>query len=976
MRRILKDRLVNSSSSLILVSLVAATSMVVGVSAASAQDAAAVKTAPPATSSTGAAAVPPANPIGSATATDSNASRSASIIDSTHVGEVVVTARLKEENIQKVPETIVAITPQVLQNNQITNFYQLQGFAPSVDVSTGWIKDYTGVLIRGFGTSTFFSEVPAAPSSLYDMSGVQILYGPQGTLFGYTALGGAVLYTPAHPDMNNWGAGADLTLGNLNTTNFQGYVNIPLIKDQLALRVSAARNRTDGYIHIQGRSEKLDSNDNQSVRIGLQYNSPGGGFTDYTMLQLSYQNDTATAEAVSFYNSLGGYSSLTGKTPTGIPLPGPNFIGGGGQPAFFGYACSPATLAQVWAPGTTMAQCETQHAALLGTFQQQALAAVALTQASGGYQIPAPIENAPLNDPIHNNILVNIANLDVVKWTGALGGGSLSFHNVADVTWFNNVVTNFTVGAFDYYGSPDGNGAFGTKLILPTPRPSTLTPGSVTPPSDGFGAPSEAGYNVLYHDEFQIHGTLDDALGSSPGLSYVLGFYNSIEPSSPTSGFKTSQNIPISFNGAYAFNEGPAPSYFYVNKFKGSFFGQYINVIADAGALFKPLTGLQFTGGVRFNQNRNTYSYYNYSTGYTSPNVFYRTTPVPPSQVTSVYTNYPVNYSAAVNYITSTNDVYFNFSHIIVPGFANNALLPGVAPDEVPGYVPFAKPENLNDYELGDKYRFDFGGVRGYLDVDLYYERFTDVQIAETVFIPSLNGGTYVAYTGNPADEERKGIEIQGEVFPTPRLDIYANFSYADDHYTRYLAPDPTSLFQATAGYVGSYSIAPGAANSPLCVPGASAATVPAGQTTGSCIFDFKKSPLPFAPKFQTSVRASYTFPLKGNLGDLVANVTANYISREFFQGGYSNIPLVREEQLLGPGVAAAESSAAHTLVNLRLQWNKPLGHDNFSVAAFATNIGDVRYADGSLDFLFATGVATQDFGPPREFGVELSAKW
>jgi outer membrane receptor protein involved in Fe transport len=85
---------------------------------------------------------------------------------------------------------------------------------------------------------------------------------------------------------------------------------------------------------------------------------------------------------------------------------------------------------------------------------------------------------------------------------------------------------------------------------------------------------------------------------------------------------------------------------------------------------------------------------------------------------------------------------------------------------------------------------------------------------------------------------------------------------------------------------------------------------------------------------------------------------------------------VLREEELLGPGVLAAESAPAHTLVNLRLQWNNVLGHDNLTAAAYVTNLGNLHYATGSLDFLLATGVATEDFGPPREFGFEVSAKF
>jgi outer membrane receptor protein involved in Fe transport len=972
MKRSLKNRLNYSSGLPTLVLLSAACALGTGVSSAAADTA---ETA--------------ARPISTLTATAVAAAQSSSASPSTEVEQIVVTARLHEENVQAVPETIVAVTPKVLQNNEITNFYQLQGFAPSLDVYTGWSRDFTTVLIRGFTASQYVSEVPGLPGPLYDMSNVQILYGPQGTLFGYQALGGAVLYTPSHPEMNNIGASVDLTVGNLNTTNIQGYVNIPLVEDRLAARISFARNHTDGYIRVQGTSDALDSNDNESVRLALQYDAPGGKFTNYAMLQLTYQNNTETAENVTFYDTLGAYSSFTGKTPTGIQQPGVLSAPGGptygpyGFPFIFAGDCTAKFLAQIWTPGTTAAQCEQQHANVLLNFQAQALAALALTQASRGYASPPPIENAPITDPAHTYILEDIANWDAFKWDGAFGGGDITFHNVADITWFNNVVTNFTAGAFDYYGSPDANGAFGTKLILPTPM-TTLSPGMTTNPTNGFGPPQEAGFNTVFHDEFQIHGTLDTALGPTPGLTWVVGFYNLIAPSSPASGFATNQNIPVSFNGAYNVNEGPAPSYYYPNKFEADNFGQYINAIFDAGALYKPLMGLQFTGGIRFNENTIHYSYYNYSTDYSTPNVFYQTTPCAPTscsqpaaQVTPIYRNNTTNWSLAVNYLTANNNAYFNASYIVVPGFANNALPAGVTSADVPGWVATAKPENLYDYEIGDKYHFNVNGIRGYVDIDLYHESFSNVQIGETVYVPSTQN--YVTYTGNPANEIKEGLEFQGEIFPIENLDIYANLSYAHNWYTSYLASDPTSYFSATNGYVGSYTV--GGTNSPLCVPSASLATIPAANrnvpgTVGTCIMDFKTTPIPFAPNLQASLRIAYTLPLKGDAGELVGYLTANYTSAQLLTGGYTHVPVLREEELFGPGVRAAESAPAHTLVNLRLQWNHPFGHDNLTAAAYATNLGDLRYATGSLDFLTATGVATEDFAPPRQFGFEISARW
>ncbi|HEX3918832.1 MAG TPA: hypothetical protein VHW60_15960, partial [Caulobacteraceae bacterium] len=78
------------------------------------------------------------------TASDSTASgaTNSQSSDTPQVGELMVTARLREENIQKVPQNVIAVSAQVLADNNVTNFYNLQGFAPSLDVATFLYRNY------------------------------------------------------------------------------------------------------------------------------------------------------------------------------------------------------------------------------------------------------------------------------------------------------------------------------------------------------------------------------------------------------------------------------------------------------------------------------------------------------------------------------------------------------------------------------------------------------------------------------------------------------------------------------------------------------------------------------------------------------------------------------------------------------------------------------------------------------------------
>jgi iron complex outermembrane receptor protein len=868
--------------------------------------------------------------------------------DENTVGQVVVTARLRQESAQTVPEAITAIDARVLKENNITNFYNLQGFAPSVAVNTNYIRDYSTVMVRGFSASAYFNEVPTQPYSLYDLSNVQILYGPQGTLFGYTALGGAVLYTPHHPEMNKWGAGVDVTLGNLHETDLQGYLNVPLVDDKLAVRLAFARNHTDGFTRVQGSGELLDSNDNESVRLGIEWR-PTDRLTNYFVATGVRQSNTPTSRVVIAYNPLFQAFQESGTTPTGMPLPGP-------YPSnFFNYLCTPTILAQVWAPGTTQEQCAAQHMAVLNTFHQQTLDAMSLAKSSGYREIPMPNEDAPMRQLADNVQIQNVTNLELGHWGGFLGGGDISLHNIFSDIWYRNYINNFTVGAFDYYAS-----AFftpGAQNVFPTPR-LTLTPGSTTNPRNAFGDPTLGGWINYYQNEFQVHGTLDTALGSTPGVTWVLGFYDYWASGDPNT--KSSTNIPIAFNGAYNANEGPIPCCAAVMDYKSHTYAEYFNATVDMGMFFKPLTGLHVTGGVRYSDNYASRSSAPFLTDYTSANTFIVNTAATSGPV--VTETKPLNWSASVDYTTDKNMVYANAAKIVVPGGAN--AVPLVPADQVPGYSSTYGDAQLQSYEFGDKYHFALAnGVRGYINADIYRMEYSRIQIPYTVFVPST--ATYFTYTTNPASAIYEGFETQGEIlFPEPNIGIYANFAYSHDRYSSYLATDPN-------GYIRNFSVAPGAVNSPLCVPGASAATVISG-TTGTCIMDFKDSPLPYVPKIQATLRLRYTAPL-GEMGDLVSSLTASYQSRMYFAAAE---PILRERQLLGPIVDQAMSSPAHTTVNARLQWNSPFGHDNLSAAFWVTNLFDKTYAVGAIDTLFAIGIASQDFNPPRQFGITLSASW
>lgn len=179
--------------------------------------------------------------------------------------EIVVTAQFRSENLQRTPLAITALSGAALEARSITNITDVGRTAPSVTLrlgSSGYGKS-TQAYIRGIGQTDYnFALEPAvgfyvddvyhaslfgSTFDLLDLERVEILRGPQGTLFGKNSIGGAVRIVSKKPS-NNLEGSLEGTYGSYNRIDVRGMLNLPIIDDVLALRVSAATKNRDGYV--------------------------------------------------------------------------------------------------------------------------------------------------------------------------------------------------------------------------------------------------------------------------------------------------------------------------------------------------------------------------------------------------------------------------------------------------------------------------------------------------------------------------------------------------------------------------------------------------------------------------------------------------------------------------------------------------------------------------------------------------------
>jgi iron complex outermembrane receptor protein len=187
--------------------------------------------------------------------------------DASTPGDIIVTARRVEERLQDVPISITVFNQQQLSNRNVVNASDLANYTPSLSANSNFGGDNSTFAIRGFvqdvGTSpsvgVYFADVVAprgasnnipvgdgaGPGSFFDLQNVQVLKGPQGTLFGRNTTGGAVLLVPQKPTDKLEGY-VEGSYGNFDMWRVQGVINTPL-GDNARLRIGVDHETRDGY---------------------------------------------------------------------------------------------------------------------------------------------------------------------------------------------------------------------------------------------------------------------------------------------------------------------------------------------------------------------------------------------------------------------------------------------------------------------------------------------------------------------------------------------------------------------------------------------------------------------------------------------------------------------------------------------------------------------------------------------------------
>jgi len=224
---------------------------------------------------------------------------------------IIVSARRREETTQDIPLSISAFGSEEIDKFGFENAFDIAQQTPNVNISSFFDNSKPEIVIRGLGPQRLFSAFEQTPVGVYyddifsgsrsahlaqmfDLERVEVLRGPQGTLFGRNTTGGAINFISKKPG-DAFSLEGSVTYGRFNELSFEAAVDLPL-SDTLAVRLAGIKRDRDGYVKnisgIPGVPERLQDVDNWGARAIIEW-TPNASM-DWTLNVHGFGSDTNT----------------------------------------------------------------------------------------------------------------------------------------------------------------------------------------------------------------------------------------------------------------------------------------------------------------------------------------------------------------------------------------------------------------------------------------------------------------------------------------------------------------------------------------------------------------------------------------------------------------------------------------------------------------------------------------------------------
>jgi iron complex outermembrane receptor protein len=931
--------------------------------------------------------------------------------DSGGVPDVVVTAQRQSQRLQDVPIAVSAFTADALEKQQIVNPSALQLTLPNVSFTKTNFTS-SSFTIRGIGdlcvgatcdsaTAIHVNDMPLLSTRLFeteflDLERVEVLRGPQGTLFGRNATSGVVNFITAKADFSGIHASGEFEYGNYDSKKLKGMFNLP-ISDTLAVRVAGTYLKRDGYTLNTYDNSRIDGRDLYSIRGTLSWQPSSDTRLDLIGYYFHEKDNRSRIQKQMCHRDPTG---ILGCLPDQLAYESPN---------------GNSTLAAV----LTSTEFFRVNSASLAPFGLQSLYG---NDTYAGVANPANVRTVRID---YNPTYFADEEQYTAKFFHDFGKLSFNFtggyarNSVDSTTDYNLAVENSLANnpglvALDTYGRTGGPAAFlnGVRqTLIPNGAAGGVCQSSADTNNVGvyggnkigcFGQSLDFDRSRAYTRQYSLEAHIDSSFDGM--FNFLLGglyfdsktrnndyFVNAfgLDYASGILGAANSAAIPGVAGNAFLATP------FYRNDtqlFRLKSYGIFGETYFKFTDKFKLTLGLRYNHDDKFVQARNMTL--NVLTPIGASNITqglnYATTDFDSNTAgTQDYARGSVNFSkltgrAVLDYqITDRNLIYFSYSR----GYKSGGINPPLPPTfNVP--TTFT-PEQVDAFEIGSKNTFLHGALR--LNLTGFYYKYKGLQLSRIVARTSVNDNV---------DANIYGVEAEAIMAPIRAFVVNINASYLHSSVSssRLLVnPRDVSGGRADAviikditngsncvvvptgpggaalsnGYVTAVNAAVGL-RAPVAIPtitatgaygicsvlGATAAASGVSVLDGVPV-NIQGNKLPQAPTYKFSVGAQYTWDLGTSGMSLVPRVDLAYTGNQYGSIFNTNVDRIQ----------------GYEVVNAQVQFNGR--NDRWFVRGFVQNLTNNNAVTGQYVTDQSSGLFTNIFTiEPRRYGVAAGFKF
>jgi len=708
--------------------------------------------------------------------------------DDTDSTEIVVTAQRTAQRLQDVPIAVSAFSSEALEKQQIKNTSDLQLTLPNVTFTKTNFTS-SSFTIRGIGdlcvgvtcdsaTAIHMNDAPLFGTRLfegefYDVGQIEVLRGPQGTLFGRNATSGVVNIRSARPNLSATEGSAEIEYGNYNSVKGKGMVNVPL-GDIAAVRVAGFYLNRDGYTKNLYDNSKIDDRDMYGLRGSLRI-EPASGTTIDLMAQYFHERDSRMRiqKQMCQRDPTGVLGCLNGRREFGTTNSNTSFVGVLTSKQFFATQGVPTAFAlgDIYGPDPyagvvnpadmrtvntdTKPSYYTQEWIVQGSIDQELGSGLNL-KVSGNYQKVDVDSSQDYNNSVQNRALYApaLAALQSAATNGIGVPGSAAYFAPIAAALIPNGPTGVLCTSL---AEETGTGAFGGhKTCATTPQDfdrSNQNQTSWTAEAI-LSSKWDGPFNFLLGGIYgKLHLTENSYYVNSFGIDYFASIFGSFK----------------------SFAAGLPPSYLATPTYRNNSDDMKVNTYGLFGeAYYKFSDAVKLTVGVRYNHDEKTIQArttlasflapYSSTNAYASPYIaaFDADAGTAGNQLFQVRTAKFGEWTgrAVLDWnITPDNLLYASYSR----GYKSGGINPPLSP--VFAVADSFDPEFVNAFEVGSKNTF--GNVQ--LNLTGFYYDYKDLQLSRIVARTSVNDNV---------SAQIYGLEAEAILRPSRELTINMNASY------------------------------------------------------------------------------------------------------------------------------------------------------------------------------------------------------